>query len=152
MAGCCTVWTYDEGKEYLLVGDKMLWFGTALENSLSNLNHIRAYGLSINDDPFNENEIGIDAEALFIPFDTTGTVVHFESRVPTEWETTHLPVILITADSWYPITVDMSAGKQIREYAEMRTICSLKSSMSKRATRAMLRDQRNFRQVCFFDR
>ena len=96
VARCCTVWTDDKGKQYLLVGDKILWFGTALDNSLINPNRIRAYGLSINDDPFNANELGISKEELFIPFDTTGTVVHFESRVPKEWETTYLPVILIT--------------------------------------------------------
>ena len=99
VARCCTVWTDDKGKEYLLVGEEMLWFGTALENLLINPNQIRAQDLSINKDPFNANELGIDAEELLIPFDTTGTVVHFESRVPTEWETTHLPVILIMADS-----------------------------------------------------
>ena len=31
VARCCTLWTDDEGKEYLLVGDEMLWFRTALE-------------------------------------------------------------------------------------------------------------------------
>ena len=113
VARCCTVWTDDEVKDYLLVGEEMLCFGTALENPLINPNQIHAYGLSINDNPFNENEIDIDAEELFIPFDTTGTVVHFESHVPTEWETIHLPVILIMADSWDPTTVDMSAGKRI---------------------------------------
>ena len=92
----------------------MLWFGTALKNSLINPNQIRAYGLSINYDPFNTNEVGIDAEELFVQFDTTGTVVHFDYRVPKEWETTHLHVILITADSWDPTTVDMSSGKRIR--------------------------------------
>ena len=76
-----------------------------------NPNHIHTYGLSINDDPFNANDLGIDAEELLIPFDTTGTVVHFKSRVTTQWETTHLPVIPITADSWDPTTVDMSSGK-----------------------------------------
>ena len=149
VARCCTVWTDDEGKEYLLVGDEMLWFGTALENSLMNPNQIRAYGISINDDPFNVNELGIDAEELFIPFDITGTVVHFESRVPTEWETINLPVIIITEDSWYPAPVDMSADKQSREDAEMQTIRSLTSSMSKRAISAMKRDYRNSRQVRF---
>ena len=108
LARCCTVWTDDEGKDYLLVGDEMLWFGTALENSLINPNQIRAYELSINNDPFNVNELGIDLEELFIPFNTMGAVVHFESCVPTEWETTHFPFILLTADSWYPTTVDMS--------------------------------------------
>ena len=77
-----------------------------------NPNQICDYGLSINDDPLNANDLGIDAEELFIPFNNTGTFVYFESRVPTEWETTHLPVILITADSWDPTTVDMSAGKR----------------------------------------
>ena len=30
IAQCCTVWTLDEGKEYVLVGNKMLWFGNTL--------------------------------------------------------------------------------------------------------------------------
>ena len=95
----------------------MLWFVTALENSLINPNQIRAYVISIKDNHFNANQLGINAEEIFIPFDTTGRVVHFESRVPTEWETTHLPVILITADSWDPTTVDMSDGKLSQEDA-----------------------------------
>ena len=64
-----------------------------------NPNQIRAYVLSINNDPFNANELGIESEELFILFDITGMVVHFESSVLTKWETTHLPVILIMADS-----------------------------------------------------
>ena len=104
-----------------------------------NPNQIHAYGPSINDDRFNANELGIDAEELFIPFNTTGTVVHFKFCVLTEWETTHFPVILITADSWYPITVDMSAGKRSREDVDMRMISSLTSSMSKRSISVMLR-------------
>ena len=55
VARCCTVCTDDEGKEYLLVGDEMLWFGTALENLLINTNQIRSDGLSINDEPLNAN-------------------------------------------------------------------------------------------------
>ena len=90
----------------------MLWLGTALKQLLINPNQIRAYGLSINGDPFNANELSIDEEELFIQFNATETVVHFESRVPTEWETTHLPVILVTEDSWDPTTVDMSSGKR----------------------------------------
>jgi hypothetical protein len=42
------------------------------------------------------------ADQAFIPFYTTGTVVHFESRVPTEWEKTHLPIILLTSEDWNP--------------------------------------------------
>ena len=55
VARCCTVWIDDEVKEYLLVGYNMLWFGTAMENSLINPNQIRAYGISINYNHFNAN-------------------------------------------------------------------------------------------------
>ena len=75
--------------------------------------------------------------------------MYFESCVPTEWETTHLPVILIMADSWDPTTFDMSAGKQSREDEEMQSIRSLTSNMIKRAISAMLRYQSNSRHVCF---
>ena len=119
MARCYTVWTDDEGNEYLLVGDEMLWFGTTLENLLINPNQIHYYGISINDKPFNSNELGIDVEELSILFDTTGMVVHFDSCVPTEWATTHFHVILITEDSWDPTTVDMIAVKRSQEDAEM---------------------------------
>jgi hypothetical protein len=65
----------------------MLWFSDALPNSLLNPNQLHAYGLIVNDDPFNNSRVfGIDGEHAFIPFNTMGTVVHFESRVPTEWE------------------------------------------------------------------
>ena len=62
VARCCTVWTDDEGKEYVLVGDEMLWFGTSLENLMIIPNQICAYGLSVNDDPFNKNDLGINIE------------------------------------------------------------------------------------------
>jgi hypothetical protein len=104
VARCCTVWTNQEdSREYLLVGDQMLWFGTLLPNSFINPNKLRAYRLAVSDDPFDTNRaFGIDSEHVFIPFDTTGTIVHFDSRVPTEWEKIHLPVILLTGEEWNP--------------------------------------------------
>ena len=99
IARCRTVWTSDKGKEYLLVGDEMLWFGNTLANSLINPNQLRAYGILVKEDPFNANDFGIDAYEDLIQFDTTRTIVYFIYRVPKEWETTHLPVILITADT-----------------------------------------------------
>ena len=109
--------------EYLLVGDQMLWFGTLLPNSLINPNQLRAYGLEVNDDPFDLTcMFGINSDHAFIPFDTTGTVVHFESRVPTEWEKTHLPIILITSETWNPTEEVLCPERQSHESIEMRTI------------------------------
>jgi hypothetical protein len=115
-----------DSSEYLLVGDQMLWFGSSLPNSLINPNQLRAYGLIINDDPFdNSRQFGIDEEHIFIPFDTTGTVVHFESRVPTEWEKTHLPVILLTGEDWNPTEEVLQPSVMSKEEKEMRNIKSL---------------------------
>jgi hypothetical protein len=53
VARCCTIWTdQNTSMEYLLVADQMLWFGTLLPNSLINPNQICAYGILVNDDPF----------------------------------------------------------------------------------------------------
>ena len=137
IAQCCTVWTSDEGKEYLLVGDEMLWFGNTLANLLINPNQLRAYGLLVKYDPFNENEFGIDADEDFIQFDTTGTIVYFDSRVTTDWETTHLPVILLTAYTWDPKTVNLSSGHSSHEEAKMRIVRSVTSGMNRRTISAV---------------
>jgi Reverse transcriptase (RNA-dependent DNA polymerase) len=142
VARCCTVWTNQEdGNEHLLVGDQMLWFGTSLPNSLINPNQLRAYGHDINDDPFNSTrDFGIDTDNVFIPFDTTGTVVHFESRVPTEWEKTHLPVILLTGEQWNPME-EVLRPWESRENKEMRTIKSLTSGMTRRQINAARKEE-----------
>ena len=78
----------------------MLWFGNQLQNSLINPNQLHAYGLPVQTDPFAySSAFGIKSEHVFIPFDTTGTIVHFESRVSNDWETKQLPVILLTVDT-----------------------------------------------------
>ena len=56
LARCCTVWMdQSDSSEHLLVGDQMLWFGNQLPNSLINPNQLRAYGLIVNDDPFDHS-------------------------------------------------------------------------------------------------
>jgi hypothetical protein len=127
LARCCTVWTdQSDSSEHLLVGDQMLWFGTQLPHSLINPNQLRAYGLNVNDDPFdNSRKFGINSEHLFIPFDTTGTVVHFDTRVPTEWEKSHLPVVLLTGEDWNPLEEVLRPSFSTREEKEMRNIKSL---------------------------
>jgi hypothetical protein len=75
----------------------------------------------------------VPSDQAFIPFDTIGTVVHFGSRVlPTEWEKTHLPIILLTSEDWNPSKEMLRNGDQSREFKEMRTIQSLTSGMRTR--------------------
>jgi hypothetical protein len=75
-----------------------------------------------------------------IPFDTTGTIVHFESRTPTEWEKTHLTVKLITSNVWNPTKEVLRPERQSRESTEMQTIQSLTSGITKRQINSTKRD------------
>ena len=148
VARCCTVWTSEEtGEEYLLVADQMLWFGTTLQNSLINPNQVREYGWIVDDNPFTSGFYGIAGEELSIPFETSGTIVHFESRRPTEWEKVHLPVILLTAEDWDPANVELRSGSRTREDAEMRTVKSLTSGMSKHEVMSVRMNAANSQQV-----
>ena len=125
----------------------MLWFRNTLANSLINPNQPRAYGILEKDEPFNANEFGIDADENFIHLYTTGKIVYFNSHVPTDWETTHLPVILLTVDTWDPKMVNLRSGRSIHEEVEMRIVCSLTSGMNRRTISAVRQEQSASRQV-----
>ena len=86
-------------EDYLLVCDQMPWFRSLLSQSLINKNQIHAYGIPVFDDPFeSKQEFCIASYNVFIPLDTMGKIVHFESRTPNDWEIKHLSVILLTRE------------------------------------------------------
>ena len=141
----CTVWTdqndQNSGRECLLLGGQFLWFRSSLDHSLINPNQLRANHLKVRDNPF-EPDAGISGNAnddddVFVPFDTTGTIVSFESRVLTEFEMSNLPVIVLTADQWDSGNVTLSKVSRTIEENEMRTICSLTSGLNKKEMEAM---------------
>ena len=90
-------------------------------------------------------KFGIDSEHLFIPFDTTGTIVHFKSCVPTEGEKTHLPIILLTGHTWNPTEEVLCPGRQSCENIEIRTIQSLMPGMTKRQIRSVTKEEAKVR-------
>ena len=63
----------------------------------------------MHDNPFDLTVFGIDADEAFTPFTSKGTVIRFESRVPTAWEEQNLPVILLTGDQWDPMNVELGS-------------------------------------------
>jgi hypothetical protein len=107
----------------------MLWFGSQMDHSLINPNQICEYGLPVYNNP-TKQQFGIDGNEAFIPFNTTGTIVYFETRVPTDWETRNLPIIMLTGEEWDPVNVGLGTG-QSREQAKMQTIMSLESGVPK---------------------
>jgi hypothetical protein len=98
VAKCATVYTCDDtGAMVLLVADQVLWFGDQMSNSLINPHQLRAYGLSVCDDPWDPNRaLGIETGDIFIPFHTQGPNLFFESRSPTTRELDTLPEVFIS--------------------------------------------------------
>ena len=139
----------DEGKEYLLVGDEMIWFGNTLADSLINPSQLREYGLLVKENPFNANEFGIDAYEDFIQFDKKGTIIYFNYRVPTDWEMTHLPVIILTADTWDPKTVNLRSGCSSQVEAKMIIVRSITSGINRHTISAARQEKSVSRQVRF---
>jgi hypothetical protein len=84
-------------------------FTESLEHSLINPNQIRYDGHSLCDDPWDRRRsLGLVERDynIFIPFQTRGTVIHFESRVPSVKELNTLPRLVLTEDTlWDPSTV-----------------------------------------------
>jgi hypothetical protein len=88
------------------------------------------------DNPFSQSQFGIDCNDDFIPFNTTGTILYFESHVPTDWEMHNLPIIMLTGEDWDPVNVGFGNGCS-REQAEMWTIQSLEIGVTKWKMAAM---------------
>ena len=68
-------------------------------------NQVCSSGLQVHDNPFATSApfgIKFSDNGVFLPFNTTGTIMHFELRVPNDWEKVHLPVLPLFPDRWDP--------------------------------------------------
>jgi hypothetical protein len=103
----------DDGQTFILIVHEALWFGAAMKYSLLNPNQLRMNGVEVWDNPL-QNPFGILAEGLFIPFDSSGTILCFTTFAPTAEEIETYPHIILTEDEpWEPYLINMRNG--IRE-------------------------------------
>ena len=73
-----TLWTspYD-GDEYILVFNESLWMGDTLQHTLANPNQLRAYGTTVQDNPFASSPLTFDPpNGPVIPLTTMGTIIN----------------------------------------------------------------------------
>ena len=99
------------GKTYILVFNKSLYKGHKLDHTLINPNQLRAYGIPLWDNPFDQmHALSIDDnDTLQIPLRTHGTKIAFRSRVPTSEELRTCQHIQMTsAHPWNPPEVQLS--------------------------------------------
>ncbi|KAL7524912.1 hypothetical protein ACHAXR_000774, partial [Thalassiosira sp. AJA248-18] len=105
-----TAITDENGVTYILVVNEALYFGSQMDHSLINPNQIRHYGIPVCDDPYDPHrKLGIEHHEMFIPFETRGSAVYSETRVPTDDEMDHCKIITLTDGEieWDPQQVDM---------------------------------------------
>jgi hypothetical protein len=82
VATVATAWDdLTTGQTYILVIHQALYFGIQLDHSLINPNQIRVTGIPVCDDPYDQyRHLGIDLGEMYIPFQTEGNTIYFNSR------------------------------------------------------------------------
>ena len=111
------------GRTWILVFCEVLWFGSSMNHSLVNPNHIRTTGTPVSDDPFDSTRaLGINHEDAFIPCRTNGTAIYFDTRVPTKEERAKCSWLIMTGNTeWDPLLVCLQAIRT-KEEEELRAI------------------------------
>ena len=99
-----TLWTrQSDGQEFILIFNEALWMGDQMKHSLVNPNQVRANGIDVMDNPYSKDPMGIYHEDVVIPFHTQGTIIYFDTRVPSQPELEQLPYIHLSSHhDWEP--------------------------------------------------
>jgi len=91
---CSEATAFDDGNggTYILVINQTLWFGEKMQHTLINPNQVRAFGVSLCDDPTDPNcQLGMTIQDTSIPFTMMGTTYSFITRTPMSWELDNCP-------------------------------------------------------------
>ena len=76
-----TLWTSPhDGDEYILIFNEPLWMGDTLQHTMVNPNQLRAYGTTVQDNPFSPSPLSFDPpNGPVIPLTTMGTIIYCTS-------------------------------------------------------------------------
>ena len=104
-----TAWqSIEKGEVYILVFGEGLWMGDSMTHSLVNPNHLRHYGINVQDDPTSKSPLNIitsDGE-FAMPLRRKGTVIYFEIHTPTPQELESNPHIHLSSQQpWNPESI-----------------------------------------------
>ena len=71
-----TVWTnVMDGTAYLLIFHESLWMGDKLDHALVNPNQLRAYGVNVQDNPFDAKPLSITTDDASVELYSEGTII-----------------------------------------------------------------------------
>ena len=102
-----TVWTNAaDGTAYLLIIHESLWMGDKLDHTFVNPNQLRAYGVSVQDNPFDTKPLSITTDDVSVKLYSEGMIICGDTRTPTESEMSQLPRLILTSPhDWDPHNV-----------------------------------------------
>ena len=119
------------GETVILLFHESLFYGTRLDHTLINPNQIRHYGIPTWDNPFDyDRSLGIEVDNdLFIPFDTKGTKIYFQTRTPTMHELQNCRKVDMTSPNlWDPEHVVLKKIER-REQKPSRVIQAVRTNV-----------------------
>ena len=102
-----TVWTNTaDGTAYLLIFHESLWMGDKLDHTLVNPNQLQAYGVRVQDNPFDAKPLSITTDDVSVELYSEGTIICGDTQTPTELELSQLPWLILTSlHDWDPHNV-----------------------------------------------
>ena len=102
-----TVWTNAaDGTAYLLIFHESLWMGDKLDHTLVNPNQLWAYGVSVQDNPFDAKPLSITTDDVSVELYSEGTIICGDTQTPTESKLSQLPRFILTSPhDWDPHNV-----------------------------------------------
>ena len=112
-----------DGMAYLLIFHESLWMGDKLDHTLVNPNQLRAYGVSIKDNPFDAKPLSITTDDASVELYSEGTIICGDTRTPTESELSQLPRLILTSPhDWDPHNICFpSCSGQLSESASIES-------------------------------
>ena len=128
-----TLWTsLHDGDEFILIFNEALWMGNTLQHTLVNPNQLRAYGTTVQDNPFAPSPLKFEPPTgPTIPLTTMGTIIYCNTLAPSDHELSTLPHIpLSSSATWDPHNVVFPTHRVEEEEHQLQisSISSLSSS------------------------
>ena len=104
IASVATLAIDSKGKEVILVIHEALYFGDRMNHTLLSVNQLRAFDVSVWDNPCDPNHsLSIEADNSTVEMKVDGIVVYVDTRSPTKEELNTLPHVVLTSEaSWDP--------------------------------------------------
>ena len=101
------VWTNAaDGMAYPLIFHESLWMGDKLDHTLVNPNQLWAYGVSVQDNPFDAKPLSITTDDASVELYLEGMIICGDTQTPTESELSRLPWLILTSPhDWDPHNV-----------------------------------------------